>query len=1055
MSNLSPNKPAVFPRRNFGELVAALAEFPVAQSFSPLPVIVPSLPFRDQLQRAIADRAGVCMGYEFLTARTWIHRAIGPGDSSPWEPGRLVWRVFARAPDFEARLGIRDPSPKERFALAREVAGRLDQYMHYRPELPARWESGPDTPAGSGNTEGWQRELWLALRRETGVPPPPAELARLLNDPAARRRLAGEYPQLLVIGAGSFDPLLASLLRVLADAGSRVRVEALLPSLAYLEDLRAGSGLPGAATDLEEWESECPAHPLLESLGRASVSAFVLLGELDDQYSNWAAGFAEERRAATILERLQSSIQDGIAPVASGSRPADNSLGIHSCFGTMREVEAARDEILRAFAELPGLRPHEVRVAAPDPHAYAPLVAAVFEHRSPALPTAVSRFLSTGTNPHIDGILGLLRLAAAPRFCFSGVVGILRMEVMRERFEGADIEILRARLARSGFTHGEGREAPGAFGFALDRMVAGRWTGAGQEVKTARYPDKSFLLPVADELNADPVVMDPFLDWLASLREIIGSWKHPADASAWAERIESAAAALFSNPEDALMDLHPHLAFLRSVDCAGFLDAAALTDWLGERVGEIPPPGAPGAIGFGSLLQFQHLPCRVLVVLGMGDSNFPARDRPPSWDLLRASPKLHDRNPSIVDRQLFLDALLAPSERLVLLAPNRNPRTGVAEPFASCVDELLRALRIAGEPVNVFSHRLQPFSPDNFSGSSGICPPPVSFDHEALEICGRIHSPRAGGDPFCGTPLSVGTNGLTNIHAAEIVRMLKDPAGFFLCAAGIRLVAAREDETTLDRAPIELDALQAWAVRNEILSGRLGGRFDADYYRRLAQADRGLPPGALGEAGYLEQEVLAAPVADAFAHHNPEEMELEWVSRAGHRIFGKVSIAGDRTAVLFCGPGGWNHPRHGLGPWVSALLASACGHSLPAKIFAVGRGDEPVLCPAIPQTEAADLLESLVLIHGQAASAPLCYAPGTSHQIAMSLEEPEPDDSRAIDSARKKWLPAFVSDSSFPEGENPAAKLAWRGRDPFDPPGPWLELAARIAVPLKNWGGFS
>lgn len=171
MSNVLPKSPAVFPRRNFGELVAALAAFPAPQSLSPLPVIVPSLPFRDQLQRAIADRVGVCMGYEFLTPQTWIHRVIGPGDSSPWAPDRLVWRVFSRAAEFEARLGISSPSPRERFALAREVANRLDQYMHYRPEMLARWER-PDTApgaAGTGTTEDWQRELWLGLRKETDV----------------------------------------------------------------------------------------------------------------------------------------------------------------------------------------------------------------------------------------------------------------------------------------------------------------------------------------------------------------------------------------------------------------------------------------------------------------------------------------------------------------------------------------------------------------------------------------------------------------------------------------------------------------------------------------------------------------------------------------------------------------------------------------------------------------------------------------------------------------------------------------------------------------------
>ena len=62
--------------------------------------------------------------------------------------------------------------------------------------------------------------------------------------------------------------------------------------------------------------------------------------------------------------------------------PADRSVRVHDCHSPRRELEALRDALLDAFAEVPGLRPSDVLVLVPDLATYAPLVDAVFEAES-------------------------------------------------------------------------------------------------------------------------------------------------------------------------------------------------------------------------------------------------------------------------------------------------------------------------------------------------------------------------------------------------------------------------------------------------------------------------------------------------------------------------------------------------------------------------------------------------------------------------------------------------------------------------------------------------
>ncbi|MCC5807891.1 MAG: exodeoxyribonuclease V subunit gamma [Opitutales bacterium] len=1025
------------------------------------PVVVPSLAFADQLQRRMADRHGLSMGLEWLTPQEFIHRAVGPGEASPWSQRRLVWHLLPHVADFTEALGVEDPSPRDRFALAAMLADRLDQYGHYRPEMIARWAAGA---RGKGQ-EAWQCDLWRRLRAETGHAHPAEALMRLREDAAARAAFAERYPKLFVVATGAVDPLLVALLGLLGEAGAEVAVHVLLPSLGYLGDLRRRGGLPAGTTD-PELVSGGAGHPLLESMGRNAVGAFVLLGQLDEQYTHWpeAAEETEGDAGASALARLRDDIRALRPPTEAGDGPAeDASVRVHSCFGPRREMEVLRDELLRAFRDLPGLQPDEVHIVTPDLETYAPLVPAVFGNGGDALPVRLTERTAAGGDPVADAFAALLDMAVSGRFEAAEVMELVQKEVILAALGTEDGAAVRAWVRDSGLTHGlAGGEAggtegprPGTSAFARDRLVAGRWFGAAG---TAQYPDGKYVLPVGDPLGGDHALDMRLHDWLLALERTILEWGVPAAAAEWADRMEAACRSLLGGGEDTLLAVRRQVEFLRGIDCAESLDAGAVRDWLASEWEDTRRRGGvSGRIAFGRMKQLQNLPCRVLAVVGMQGTAFPAQNRAPVWDLLRADPRVWDRNPRVDDRQLFLDAILTPTDRLILTAGNRNPRTGKTEPFSACVDELLRTLALMGLEAPVVNHRLQPFVRGYFRGKDAL---PQSFDARHAAAAASIHAGGArtgqpfwtedGDEEFHPPTLPEPGDGLQVVEAKELAAFWKDPAAYFLRALGVSLPREEPADTDYNRPPLALDGLQRWILHDEILRARIERSCPDEYVAQRMRADRGLPPECLGRSVWAAGTASAGPLAEAVLQAYGGEAEWEYKLSETISVTGTVGRTADGQLLVYRA-GELKHARHYFDPWISALLAAACGEPAPMLLLDETKAADPAGLPPIPEEEARACLHDLVCGYFAGRERPLRFAPVTSDCIAKKLATG--DEDAALAAGQTAWYKEDHGHGGG-EGSGAAAQWVWRDADPFVKPQEWIHWAGTVALPLREWGGF-
>ena len=1047
-----------------------------------VPVLMPSLPLVDRTKAALARRHGVAMGVAFLLPGAFIEhmaRLVGLDPVHPsWQPEGLAWRLVpllaAMAEDGHTpRLAAACVDARARLVLAGEVADRFDQYLYFRPEMIAAWDRGEAwdaLPESAQGDENWQRDLWRRLSEGLADHANPAVR---LHDLVVRIQAGdGKLPTSLeVLATGALPPTLLPLLRALATR-TRVCLRALVPSTEYLGDLRAGRTQmrAGQAVDLAR-----EGHPLLSHLGKQAVDSFRSFEEaLVTEGQEYDVIALPEPRSDTLLAHLQADIraarQPGVADTAPPVAP-DRSVRVHRCHSARREVEVLRDELLDAFDSLPGLTASEVLILAPQLDTYGPLAEAILREGDPSLPLRLAERRIDRSDPLLRGMQTMLRLAAG-RVPLSEGLALLELPAVAPCVEslGTDPAALADRLRASGITWGlnaghrrmmdAGNQGTGTWREGLDRLLAGLWLG---DADISSDGHQRPALPVSGDLGGDPAAMSASLDWLDGLVCLLEDWQLEASPGQWADRLDQALDRVLAAGDGrfdsmAAVDL---IGQLRAAEtdhaCDMGMDAGAVAAWLDQtaqdEVRAVSRIG--GEMAMGGFKPMRAIPCRVLAVMGLHDSAFPRRARAPAWDLLAASPRRGDRDPVREDRQLFLDALLAADDRVILTATARNIRSNKEEPLSACVDEFLRvaAATVSDRPDTrettyrdlIEDHPLQPFNAVCFTG------PQASFDTGHLEIARAFRQRQDEATPFqAGVFEPPEEVQLVDLELHEMIRILRDPWSAWLESLGVVLPQAEDDPFALDREPVVAPAgLDRWQLQTEVINAVLAGQ--TMFLEERLMANRLMPYGTLGAAmgrqAVQEAESLArSALQEAGGRLQPYRL----VYREGRpQVAGNLSVTPDRRLHVLVRPTELKAtPHHRLDVWVRATFAAACG--LRGDTLVVSKDGERARVdrrPPMAPDQARGALDHLLHLCGQARRHPLPFGPKTSFAVFDAGQRGVNETDRA--------LQAWHQQPRRPpgEGDSASAQLTWRDQNPFaeETFDEWRRLAAEVFGPVEAW----
>lgn len=1089
-------------------------------------IIVPSAAVKRRVELAAADRFGICSNVRFSFLAQWLWRQIGHvvtvSEMSPFTASVLTWRVLAI---FEEQAFIAEHPPLAgylrhaddvmRYDLAASTATLLEHYLTYRPNWLTAWLEGRpagirDLDAARQEDERWQGALWRRIARDLGTDSrhPSVAFFDAMKEmgPDAPVR-AGLPATAHVFCLPTTPPLYLDILNRLAQ-WIELRLYVLNPCREYWFDIVDPKRLSYLAAKNRADHHEI-GNRLLAAWGKQTRAHIDLLLQDDSAAMVDDADFASVD-GKTLLAQVQNAILD-LTDLAHGSvelGPDDRSIEVHVCHSLTRELEVLQDQLLALFAAEDPPRPSDILVVTPDLEAAAPLIDAVFGNAPKAceIPYTITGRPASVLNPCAQALLTVLAVAAS-RFHASAVFELLQQPIIARRFAigRADLEAIHAWIGESGIRWGIdarhrselGLPAIGRHSFSdgLDRLFLGYALPASAGVPLNER------LAAGNAEGSGALALGSFREFFRQLESVHDELARPKTPAEWRQALLDVIDSFTAPAGDEIDDQRETVAAIHELH--GNMSHGGISRPLGldvvrtalQALLDAPTRGGMpgGAVTFAAMSSLRNLPYRFVCVLGLNDGAFPSTQRTREFDLLARDPQPGDQQRRIDERNVFLDLLLAPRERLYLSYTGRSVRDNAPLPPSVLVAELLdycaaatdlapftpESLLAARERLTV-EHPLQSFSLDYFKPDAD--PRRRSFNDEYCEalrerLAAAAFRPdaapamerapaasaaegeraalaetgganedegddeNAAAEPqqkFFALPLAAPGPEFHDVALDDLLRFFGNPCRYLL-RKRLGIALPEGDEELQDDEPFLPDRPARDALARRVLPRLLGGETVADV-REFARAGIEYPDGRLGDIE-LDRELQRL---DAFARAVGPALAEPPVAPASTTL--EFSLDGEAWRLT----GGFGDLRKGglirhryddarardyLNGWIEHLFANAMAPpEVSAQTTWHSRDGRYVLPPI---DDARDRLESLLRLYREGLQRPIHFFPRSAWKYVSEGD--------SLSQAASAWY----STRHRPHGEDrdPAYRLALRGiDDPLDDE--FAECATALFQPL-------
>lgn len=924
-------------------MCAQRASQPLADVFQADQILVANPGIGRWLSLQLSQRDGIAANIDYPLPASYVWKLYrehldGVPQHSAFNKPRLQWTLMQLLADLPAD-DIYDPlrhyltadSPDQatlkRVQLAAKIADVFDQYLVYRPNWLLDWEAGKLPTTAPGN---WQAALWRALRARLDEPHR-ATLHRAFCDAASAGQLhSDKLPErLYIFNVVSLPP---SYLDVLVALAEHVPIDLYLlnPSVEYwdgITDRKRQLKLQqkqGSDTPLDD------GNALLAATGKLGQDALKLLharGQFihEDNFSipaEQSGRLAQlQREVLTLTQPSAESAAEQPGQMGLSLEQDDHSLQVHSAHSVLREVQVLHDQLLARFERLPDLGPADIVVMVPNVDQYTPAVTAVFGSAPSEryIPWEIADRSLSQTDPVVALLRSLLDLPAS-EFTASEVLGWLSQPVLAARFELQDAEqqhLLSQWVRESGACRQLGASPLAAdsngplnsWAFALRRLLAGYAMGDANPVGGV-YPSAALeggqavllgnLIDCLDRLGHWAQVLAaprPMRAWLDTFNQLVSDLLAPDDDQALGvQQLRDCLAGLAENAEAADFD--------ESLEPSAML---ALLDNALAGLSAKTQRFLTGRVTISSMVPLRSVPFRVVCLLGLNDGEFPRQNKPVSFDLIAASPEIGDRSVREDDHYLFLEALLSARDELYLSWIGRSPLDNSEQTPSVLLAELMDYFRIdsssenhaEGEALTVIQHPLQAFSPRYFNGSD-----PALFSYAAQWL------PRDG---IVRESLEQPAVAPGALSLSALIRFWRDPATAY-CRDVLQLGLTFTQRVAVDTEPFDLDALERYQQRNDLLAGELSEPPLPPAQALAAAIGRGeLPHGQFAQVVFDSALEEVLPLAERIKRYTqqplpPAALQLHINGWHIEGQLGDLYDCGDKTVLIMARPGAFKGP---------------------------------------------------------------------------------------------------------------------------------------------------
>ena len=884
------------------QLAARLADLQKTQPLSPLEpetVIVQSNELARWLSLFLAGQHGIAshIDFPYPSAFIWaLFRRLLPDipQQSPFSTDAMTWRIFELLPtcrkqsgfeSIDAYLGERDEAIK-RYDLAHRIADSFDQYLMYRPDWVQAWEQG--------ETPHWQAHLWQLVCKGDAKPLHRANLLLQLKDYLSSIETGPEgLPERMTIfGLSALPPVYLELFELMSQHCD-IYVFFLSPSEEYWGDLLSPKTRDKIALESSEEDHHLvTGHPLLASLGKQGQDFFNQL-----QNGNPEEEFVFMPPAQnTLLKKLHYDIFS-LTDIDSLSQKQqieadDDSIMVHSCHGAMREIEVLHDQLLGLFERHADLSPTDVVVMTSNIEIYSPWIDAVFARENGSEYKIPYSIADGGIKSQSRLLTAFTNLLALPqsRFDVESIVSLLECDAILHRFslDQTQLELIRHWLRETHTSWGHSAEDKVSLGLpasdantwraGLDRLLLGY---AMPESSSSLFEGKLGFDGMSSDRAETMAQLCAFIDELERYRHYL---KAELTAQQWQKLLLRLVDAFFLASPDSAKDEAELVLIRKTLDSlvdttalAGFENNIAIDlvqEWIDKHLDtqQTQMRFMGNGVTFCGMVPMRSIPFKVVCLIGMNDGSYPRRQATHGFDLMAQSTKRQgDRSQRDEDRYLFLESLLSAQSHFYISYIGASIVDNSAIPPSVLVSDVRDVLRLSFETTQgddiwqqiLTEHPLQAFSRRYFDGRSAKL-----FSYVSTH-CPPMNKPTVSQKSWFAQTLAAPDEQWKNIELMQLLAFYRHPARFLLQQRlGLFLEA---DEAPLEsREPFDLDGLQAWSLRQQLLAHRLNDDKIAEVLP-LIQATGVLPQGSVGDIIFNEQQAKVEAFTDTLLPDYPDE----------------------------------------------------------------------------------------------------------------------------------------------------------------------------------------
>ncbi|MCV1103600.1 exodeoxyribonuclease V subunit gamma [Escherichia coli] len=1106
------------------DVLEALMEFIVERErlddpFEPEMILVQSTGMAQWLQMTLSQKFGIAANIDFPLPASFIwdmfvrvlpeipKESAFNKQSMSWKLMTLLPQLLEREDFTLLRHYLTDDSDKRKlFQLSSKAADLFDQYLVYRPDWLAQWETG-HLVEGVGEAQAWQAPLWKALVEYTDeLGQPRWHRANLYQRFIETLESATTCPpglpsRVFICGISALPPVYLQALQAL---GKHIEIHLLFtnPCRYYWGDIKDPAYLAKLLTRQRRHsfeDRELPlfrdsenagqlfnsdgeqdvGNPLLASWGKLGRDYIYLLSDLessqeldafvdvtpDNLLHNIQSDILElENRAVAGVNIEEFSRSDNKRPLD----PLDSSITFHVCHSPQREVEVLHDRLLAMLEEDPTLTPRDIIVMVADIDSYSPFIQAVFGS-APAdryLPYAISDRRARQSHPVLEAFISLLSLPDS-RFVSEDVLALLDVPVLAARFDITEegLRYLRQWVNESGIRWGidddnvRELELPATgqhtWRFGLTRMLLGyaMESAQGEWQSVLPYDESSGLIAeLVGHLSSLLMQLNiwrrglaqerPLEEWLPVCRDMFNAFFLP-DAET------EAAMTLIEQQWQAI------IAEGLGAQYGDAVPLSLLRDELAQRLDQerISQRFLAGPVNICTLMPMRSIPFKVVCLLGMNDGVYPRQLAPLGFDLMSQKPKRGDRSRRDDDRYLFLEALISAQQKLYISYIGRSIQDN-SERFPSVlVQELIDYI---GQ-----SHYLPGDEALNCDESEARVKAHLTCHHTRMPFDPQNYQPgnlqsyarewlpaasqagKAHSEFVQPLPFTLPET----VPLETLQRFWAHPVRAFF-QMRLQVNFRTEDSEIPDTEPFILEGLSRYQINQQLLNV-LVEQDDAERLFRRFRAAGDLPYGAFGEIFWETQCQEMQQLADrVIACRQPgQSMEIDLACNG-------VQITGWLPQVQPDGLLRWRPSllsvAQGMQLWLEHLVYCASGGNGESRLFL--RKDGEWRFPPLAAEQALHYLSQLIEGYREGMSAPLLVLPESGGAWLKTCYDAQNDamldDDSTLQKARTKFLQAYEGNMMVRgEGDDIWYQRLWRQLTP-ETMEAIVEQSQRFLLPL-------